>query len=172
MTIVVIGIAAFTPLTQASAAAQSSDTLTWNKQMTGIKGDTMMWQSVASSADGSKLVAVVAGGAVYTSTDSGTTWTERASAGKRNWTSVTSSQDGLKLFATAANDYMYASTDAGVTWNPINTSFGTNDWQTVKSSADGKNLIAMYSYGIVLSTDSGATWSYSSSAPAASPRSS
>jgi len=41
------------------------------------------WQSVASSSDGTKLVAVVNGGFIYTSTDSGVNWTQRDSS--RNW---------------------------------------------------------------------------------------
>ena len=35
------------------------------------------WYSVASSADGTRLVAVVNGGQIYTSTDSGMNWTPR-----------------------------------------------------------------------------------------------
>ncbi len=53
--------------------------------------------SVASSADGTKLVAVVQNGQIYTSTDSGFTWTPRDS--DRNWKSVASSSDGTKLVA-------------------------------------------------------------------------
>lgn len=37
------------------------------------------WYAVASSADGSKLVAAVQNGQLYTSTDSGATWTPRES---------------------------------------------------------------------------------------------
>ena len=50
---------------------------TWMRQTNAplISG----WQSVASSADGTRLVAVVNGGQIYTSTDSGATWTPRAS---------------------------------------------------------------------------------------------
>src|SRR5262249_17833926 len=50
------------------------------------------WQAIASSADGSKLVATVYGGQIYTSTDSGLTWTPRDSS--REWYSVASSADG------------------------------------------------------------------------------
>src|SRR5215831_2396322 len=38
------------------------------------------WQAVASSADGNKIVAVVAYGQIYTSTDAGMTWTPRESS--------------------------------------------------------------------------------------------
>lgn len=59
------------------------------------------WNAIASSDDGTKVVAVVAGGDIFTSTDSGATWTERKGAGARYWYSVTSSADGLKLAAAA-----------------------------------------------------------------------
>ena len=55
------------------------------------------WRSVASSADGTRLVAVATGGQIYTSTDSGTNWTARES--NRYWWSVASSADGTKLVA-------------------------------------------------------------------------
>ena len=57
------------------------------------------WYSVASSSDGTKLVAVVYGGGIYTSPDSGGSWSLQTSAGFRNWTSVASSSNGTKLVA-------------------------------------------------------------------------
>ena len=56
------------------------------------------WSSVACSADGSKLVAAVFGGLIYTSTNSGSTWVA-ASAPTNFWWSVASSADGTRLFA-------------------------------------------------------------------------
>jgi hypothetical protein len=41
-----------------------------------------------------KLAAVVIGGSIYTSTDSGVTWGEQTAAGSRNWFSIASSSDG------------------------------------------------------------------------------
>ena len=68
-----------------------------------------IWFSVASSADGTKLVAVVNGGQIYTSTDSGVSWTPRES--NRDWISVASSADGGKLVAVAGFDgQIYTST--------------------------------------------------------------
>ncbi|MFN4181578.1 MAG: hypothetical protein ACK4FA_02700, partial [Candidatus Paceibacteria bacterium] len=43
------------------------------------------WYGVASSSDGTKLVAVVDNGYIYTSTDSGVTWTEQTGSGQRDW---------------------------------------------------------------------------------------
>ena len=50
--------------------------------------------------DGAKLAAVVSGGNIWTSTDSGATWTEDTSVGgTKGWNSITSSNDGTKLAA-------------------------------------------------------------------------
>src|SRR5476651_674465 len=75
------------------------------------------WASVASSADGSKLVAAVisgSGGSIYISTNSGTDWT-LTTAPSVGWYSVTSSADGTKLVA-AGNGLIYASTNSGSDW--------------------------------------------------------
>jgi hypothetical protein len=69
------------------------------------------WVSVASSADGIKLVAAAkypysAAGVIYTSADAGTTWTSN-SAPNENWASVASSADGRKLWAAATIDGYY-----------------------------------------------------------------
>ena len=59
------------------------------------RGVTAAWQGVASSTDGTKLVAVVSGGQIYTSIDSGLTWTARET--NRNWWRVASSGNGNNL---------------------------------------------------------------------------
>src|SRR5216683_1139178 len=71
------------------------------------RASNQRWQSVASSSDGTKLVACVYGGKIYTSTDSGANWTERAS--NRNWRSVASSSDGTKLVACVYGGRIYTS---------------------------------------------------------------
>lgn len=91
---------------------------------------TRLWQSVASSADGSNLVAVVNNGQIYTSTDSGVIWTPRAS--NRRWLSVASSSDGSKLVAVVRGGQIYTSTDSGVTWTTLapGTTPGTGGYLT------------------------------------------
>jgi hypothetical protein len=119
-------------------------------------GPTTNWYAIASSADGTKLVACVGGGQIYTSTDSGLTWTARDSS--RQWGSVASSADGSKLVAGVGGGQIYTSTDSGVTWTAQNS--GSRAWVGVASSADGSKLVACdYSPGqIYTSTDSGVTW--------------
>lgn len=76
------------------------------------------WRGVASSSDGTKLVATVLAGQLYTSTDSGVTWTARESV--RAWREVASSSDGVKLVATVAAGQTYTSTD---TWQTESIQF-------------------------------------------------
>ena len=117
--------------------------------------------SVASSADGTRLVAVEQGGQIYASPDAGATWTPRES--NRIWTCVASSADGAKLVAAEWAGQIYTSTDAGVTWSP---QAKTTNWESVASSADGTKLVAVVYDGLIYtSTDSGTNWS-ATSAPA------
>jgi hypothetical protein len=61
--------------------------------------DTIIWDGDASSADGSRLVAVGQGGdVIYTSTNSGATWISN-SVPNEIWYGVASSADGNKLAA-------------------------------------------------------------------------
>ena len=78
--------------------------MSWTQQ---TSSGSRSWYSVASSADGTKLVAVVYSGYIYTSTDSGVTWTQQTSAGSQIWFSVASSADGTKLAAVVNNGYIF-----------------------------------------------------------------
>jgi hypothetical protein len=112
------------------------------------------WRSIASSADGAKLAAVVNAGFIYTSTDYGSNWTARASA--QNWRAVASSGDGTKLAAVINGSFAYNSTDSGATWTPRSP---TANWTSVAASLDGTKYVACAGSGLIYtSTDSGATW--------------
>ena len=126
------------------------------------------WISVASSADGVKLVAATNDDyglrSIYTSTDSGTTWTEHFSGTSYYWNAVTSSADGTKLAAVDGNGgSIYTSTDSGGTWVE-RTSAGSRSWQSITSNSDGTKLVATDGTYIYTSTDSGATWTEQTSA--------
>lgn len=117
----------------------------------------LFWESVASSADGSKLVAVARDDYIYTSVDSGATWTRRGE--NSGWKSVASSADGTKLIAgissfLISSNALYRSSDSGATWEKT-AAFGA---VALGSSADGTSLIASTAGGIQVSRDSGATW--------------
>jgi len=120
------------------------------------------WVSIASSADGSKLVAAAHAGPIYISTNSGAAWT-LTSAPNEEWNSVASSADGTKLVAVSDGP-IYVSTNSGTSWTL--TSAPNEYWGSVASSADGNKLVAVAPIGfngngpaaIYTSTDSGITW--------------
>jgi uncharacterized repeat protein (TIGR03803 family) len=125
---------------------------------------------IASSADGSKLVAAAGddeNGPIFTSTNSGADWIQASNAPLARWYSVASSADGTKLAACAYFlGRVYLSTNSGATWT--NAGLPAADWNSVASSADGTKLVALDnsadstygsgSGGIYTSTNSGATW--------------
>ena len=122
------------------------------------------WRFITSSSDGTKLAAVDSGGYIWTSIDSGATWTARTAAGSRSWSSITSSSDGTKLAAVVGypGDYIYTSTDSGVSWTARIAS-GARSWRSITSSSDGTKLAAVVYWAtdskyIYTSTDSGVTW--------------
>ncbi len=122
------------------------------------------FSGIASSANGSKLVAILNGG-ISISPDSGATWT-LTSAPLTSWGFVTSSEDGSRLVAAESSfdvpapanpGAIYVSADSGATWG--RTSAPLQIWRSVSSSADGTKLIAACGSGpIYLSADSGANW--------------
>ena len=117
---------------------------------------TRSWGSVATSSDGTKLVAgVLNGGNIYTSADSGATWTPRYSFSD-SWTAMASSSDGTKLVAAGYPEKLYTSMDSGITWTARESS---RFWNGVASSSDGTKLVAVANNAqIYTSTDSGVTW--------------
>jgi len=115
------------------------------------------WKGIASSADGKKLVAVVNGGQIFTSTNYGVNWTARDA--NRAWSAVASSSDGVKLVASVNSGNVYTSTDSGANWTPRAAS-GSRSWTSVASSLDGTRLVACAaSAGVFISSDSGGGWS-------------
>ena len=121
------------------------------------------WVSVASSADGNKLAALVQGGeAVYTSTNAGANWTLSSPAnGGVQGDSIACSGDGNFLFI-AGSTQVYHSTNSGATWSP--TASPSESWTSIACSADGTQLAGASAIrrgstaGIFTSPDGGATW--------------
>ena len=123
------------------------------------------WQCVASSADGTKLVAGISGGTIYRSTDSGTNW-QATTAPVADWNCIACSSDGSKLAAgqTGSNAVIYLSTNGGLNWARISAPTGA--CTSIACSSDGSKLAAAFSNfttkGIYTSTDSGSTWTQTS----------
>jgi hypothetical protein len=134
----------------------------WNNLTNWIQtgASNQYWYSVAASADGTKLAAVVYGGGIYTSTNSGTNWT-LTSATAANWVSIASSADGTKLVAVAPGGGIDLSSNSGVTWTPISADY---NWASVAASADGTKLAAVVNGGsIYTSVNSGTNWKLTTS---------
>lgn len=121
------------------------------------------FNSIASSSDGTKLVAV--GNATWFSTNSGMNWAQSTSSGGSY--AVASSADGTKLVSVTYGGGIYTSTDSGASWTKSTAS--VENWQSVASSADGTKLVAVTyggvgglspttNGGIYTSTDSGNSW--------------
>jgi hypothetical protein len=129
------------------------------------------WFRIASSADGTRLVALGGGligsGPIYVSADSGMTWTP-ANAPVTNWVSVASSANGSNWVAAVetqspASGSIYTSTDCGLDWT-LMTNAPDLQYLSIASSADGTKFIAaaagVSGQGgfIYTSTHSGAIW--------------
>jgi hypothetical protein len=135
---------------------------TWTQS--GAPSAFSAWYSIASSSDGTKLVA--AGPYfIYVSTDSGANWTQTTASPGSTWNTVVSSADGVKLAATSSgfNQDVYLSANSGTTWT--NRSPAANaSWSSIASSSDGLKLyVAGYDTdigsGVIYgSSNSGATW--------------
>lgn len=132
------------------------------------------WETIASSSDGSKLVAATGYGDtcgrylnLYTSTDSGATWAVAPSSSPWNpgtvndFYGLASSSDGTKFVAVNNLNGIYVTTNSGASW--AKTSAPAHNWKSVASSSDGLRLVAgIYpghsGSGIYLSTNGGASW--------------
>ena len=136
------------------------------------------WDWVASSADGSVLVAVAneangasPAGSIIISSNSGATWAIATGAPTNGfWETVACSADGSRMLAAGGGGDtfrgpIYTSADMGVTWVSNNAPFII--WQSVASSADGTRLVAAAEFNQVIytSTNSGAVWTHATNAP-------
>jgi hypothetical protein len=134
-----------------------------------------LWETVACSADGSKMIAAGGGGGshvfpIYTSSDMGVTWVSN-NAPVFNWQSVASSADGTRLVAAAElNQVIYTSTNSGAVWTQA-TNAPKVSWFSVALSADGTKLAAVAdgSTNIFTSPDFGVTW-ITNNVPAGAPQ--
>ena len=118
------------------------------------------WRSVDSSNDGEIAVAVVYGGNVHTSRDSGETWTSQSQPGVRTWIAVTVSENGKRRVAlsadvfvaissTTSTKYAYDSINSwtvdptptapepGHVWSSINSSDNFSVLLATQTNADG-----------------------------------
>jgi len=123
-------------------------------------GTAQIWSSVATSADGTRMVATVGSssvnGSIYTSADSGTTWTLQPGSKSTHWLSVASSVDGSRLVAAPYGSNLCTSVNYGTNWTVRDS---VRFWTSAASSQDGKKLVAAAANSyIYTSTDYGTNW--------------
>ena len=134
------------------ATLASARASTWTEATTTVRTGTQEMIGATSSSDGTKLAATVWNGYIWTSSDSGETWTPTGSTQEwtgntQEWRGVTSSSDGTKLAAVTTgptHGYIYVSTDSGATWT---TRSDAQSWFGIASSSDGTKLAACASGG-------------------------
>jgi photosystem II stability/assembly factor-like uncharacterized protein len=122
------------------------------------------YEIVASSADGTKMVLVGWNNPIYTSTNSGTTWTAIPGTSDQ-YTTVASSADGTTLLAAGWNTSgIYVSTNAGAAWTLHSVPF--NSWTASACSADGSEMVVSGAdLPLFISVNSGNTWQEVTNAP-------
>jgi hypothetical protein len=114
--------------------------------------------SVASSADGQKMLTVTSGTVEWVSTNSGSTWQQKSTAYPISLVASSAAGNNLVgVWAARASGYVYVSTNSGDTWTRTSSPLG--DWRSCSCSADGTKLVAaIYGGQIYSSTNSGTTW--------------
>lgn len=128
----------------------------WGTNWIQAQAPTDYWNCLASSADGARWVAGTAPGVIYTSKDSGATFTSRLP--NNSYQAVAGSSNGSNLVAAVLGGKIYRSTDQGDTWAP--TPAPSALWSGVAMSTNGANLAAVIQGGgIYVSSDSGNSWS-------------
>ena len=103
----------------------------------GLLGSSGTISSIASSSDGTKLVAGVYGGLLYTSIDGGATW-QSNSADQGDWVSVALSAEGDLLLADTNPGGLFESNNAGAVWFAEDA--GEISCGAVACSADGSRV--------------------------------
>ena len=139
---------------------------TWTKS----NSPSMAWQRLASSSDGSRMIASVGNAAgdtrneIYISNNYGEDWTATIpTTGYPGWQGVTSSADGSHLTAAAQGGCIYRSVNSGTTWESVTVSglgaCTTQNWRGAAASSDGQYLaVGLDAGNIYTSNDFGATW--------------
>jgi len=142
--------------------------VTWVSRTTS-GASNKRWLNIASSSDGSKLAATfidaTGTGGLMTSSDSGVTWTLRAGVGVSRYLFLAMNSDGTRLVVGKVNGKVLISSDSGVNFTEV-TTLGDKFWTAVASSSDGTHLalidggdmMTMAPGAILISSDSGATW--------------
>jgi len=142
-----------TGIRNTSSLSLYNSTGTWTQVASSLN-----WNGIASSADGTKLSAVAYGGYIWTSTDSGATWSQSQSA-STNWSGIASSADATKQVAVASLGVIYVSENSGTNWSQRAPFYTPQPYSSVACSSDGtKIFVTIQGASIWRSTNSGIDW--------------
>jgi hypothetical protein len=154
--------------------------VTWSNRTKGTTASGQYWQSVASDATGTNLVAVTrftgilpGGEDVWTSADGGATWTKRTTVTStaRGVVGPTIVSDSTGKHLVLADGDIWSSDDSGATWTDRTaaTSSAAQTWIDMASDSTATHLVGITAYSdIWTSADAGATWSNRTKGTAAS----
>lgn len=128
------------------------------------------WRRVSTDSNGQYLVAsnieVTFTGYIYTSSNYGTSWTQRTAAGNRNWSGLAVNSSGSIMYACVFGGAIWRSTNSGASWSVINNA--NINWIDIATDSTGTKVVAVVKGGgIYTSINSGVTWSNSNDAPIA-----
>jgi hypothetical protein len=119
------------------------------------------WYNITISDDGQRIALGIGGpGHIWTSADSGKTWTEQLGSPLAEWRGMTSSADGSTIIAGSWGGFLHISRDYGVTWTKTTAGGGpAGTWHGMGMSDDGQIMFAGWKGNEVhRSTDGGVTW--------------
>ena len=123
--------------------------------ITTSTGPVGRWISSSIAQQSERMFVANQNGYLYTSTDNGVNWQQRASI--RNWSSITQSDDGTIIFATIAGGKIQKSTDSGATWSEVAS---VQNWRTISCNSDCSVVLAGVTGGkLWRSLNSGTSWS-------------
>jgi hypothetical protein len=147
--------------------------------------ESAYWQSIAMTNSGAVQTALVYGGAIYRSLDTGVTWsntgitidgsTSANTGTPRNWQDIAvSAETGAVQVTCVSGGYLYVSTNTGATWvsssvviDGAGTQTTNRAWRAVAVSANGQYGLACVnstsaSGFLYRSVNSGTSWESSS----------
>jgi photosystem II stability/assembly factor-like uncharacterized protein len=129
-------------------------------------GNTYNWSSVASSLDGSIVLACCFGNSVYIlNKQKSKDWVEvnwfnaEDNLSTSNWTSVACNSSGAVMVACVQGGSVYISKNSGDVWSQMTNGIPVaKNWECVTCSRDGSIIVAVGDEDIYLSKNMGASW--------------
>lgn len=143
-------------VTENGSSFYSTNSGTSFTQAKALSGGTnsQQWNDFDISDDGTKVFLIGGNESLWTSSNSGATWTAQTSTGTGGYSSVKANSSGSKVWIV--NGTIYTNTTAGsyTTW----TDLGWNNYSRVAVSENGTYLLASSNRFLWVSRDSGSNW--------------